>query len=160
MLHITVLSVGTIKESYLTNALSEYEKRLSAYVKLTMKSCKEEPLPDDPTDGQIRHTVEKEGERLMALIPPRAYVVALCVEGKQMPSEAFASMIDAAATGGYGEIVFVIGGSFGLSDVIKRRAQLRLSFSQMTFPHQLMRVILAEQLYRAMNILGGGKYHK
>ena len=126
LLHITVLSVGTIKEAYLTSAIAEYEKRLLAYAKVTMKSCKEEPLPDHPTDAQIRGTIEKEGERLLAQIPPRAYVVALCVEGKQMPSEAFAKMIDTAATSGYGELVFIIGGSYGLSDAVKRIAQLRL----------------------------------
>ncbi len=144
----------------MTNALAEYEKRLSAYAKITVKSCKEEPLPDAPSDAQIRNTIEKEGARLMAQLPPRAYVVALCVEGKQMSSEAFSQKIDMAATNGHSEIVFLIGGSYGLWEELKHRADLRLSFSQMTFPHQLMRVILMEQLYRAMNILDGGKYHK
>ena len=104
--------------------------------------------------------MEKEGERILDAIPKRAYVCALCIEGKQCSSEQFAKRLDALATEGYSEIAFIIGGSDGLSDAVKARADWKLSFSQMTFPHQLIRVILCEQLYRAMNILDGGKYHK
>lgn len=160
MLNITVISVGTIKEKYLTDALKEYYKRLGAYAKVTDCQLKDEHLPDNPAPAEIQAAVEREGKRILAAIPKRAYVVALCIEGKQISSEDFAKRIDAIAVDGYSDLVFIIGGSDGLSDEVKRAADWKLSFSPMTFPHQLMRVILAEQLYRAMNILGGGKYHK
>lgn len=160
MLNITVLAVGTVKETYLRDAIREYSKRLSAYCRLTFVECKEERLPDSPSPAEIRTAIVREGERLLASVPKRAYVVALCIEGKELSSEELADRISAITAGGYSELVFVIGGSDGLSDAVRERADLRLSFSRMTFPHQLMRVILTEQLYRAMNILGGGKYHK
>ena len=160
MLSITILSVGTIKEKYLTDAIREYCKRLGAYARVTEVQCKDERLPDNPSQAEIRAAMEKEGGRILDAIPKRAYVCALCIEGKQCSSEQFAKRLDALATEGYSEIAFIIGGSDGLSDAVKARADWKLSFSQMTFPHQLMRVILCEQLYRAMNILDGGKYHK
>ena len=160
LLNITILSVGTIKEKYLTDALKEYIKRLGAYARVTEVQCKDEHLPDNPSAGEIRAAVEKEGRKILDALPKRAYVCALCIEGKQCSSEQFAARLDALATDGYSDIAFIIGGSDGLSEEVKSRADWKLSFSQMTFPHQLMRVILCEQLYRAMNILGGGKYHK
>jgi 23S rRNA (pseudouridine1915-N3)-methyltransferase len=160
VLNITILSVGTIKEKYLTDALKEYIKRLGAYARVTEVQCKDEHLPDNPSAGEIRAAVEKEGKKILDALPKRAYVCALCIEGKQCSSEQFAARLDALATDGYSDIAFIIGGSDGLSEEVKSRADWKLSFSQMTFPHQLMRVILCEQLYRAMNILGGGKYHK
>ena len=160
MLTITVLCVGTIKEKYLADAIKEYVKRLSAYARVNITECREEHLPDNPSAALLRAAVEKEGERILDAIPRRAYVCALCIEGKPCSSEAFAQKIDTVSVDGYSDIVFIIGGSDGLSDVVKARADWRLSFSPMTFPHQLMRVILCEQLYRAMNILSGGKYHK
>ena len=160
MLNITILAVGSVKEPYLRDAIREYSKRLSAYCRLTVTECREERLPDSPSPAEIRTAVGREGDRLLEQIPKRAYVIALCVEGKELSSEELADRISSLAAGGYSELVFVIGGSDGLSDAVKERADLRLSFSRMTFPHQLMRVILTEQLYRAMNILGGGKYHK
>ncbi len=160
MLNITILTVGTVKEKYLTDAIKEYIKRLGAYCRVTVVECKDEHLSDSPSAGEIRQALEREGTRILDAIPGRAYVCALCIEGKPCSSEAFAQKIDAAATNGHSDIVFIIGGSDGLSDAVKQRADWRLSFSPMTFPHQLMRVILCEQLYRAMNILGGGKYHK
>ena len=160
VLNITIMSVGTIKEKYLTDALKEYIKRLGAYARVTEVQCKDEHLPDNPSQSEIRAAVEKEGKKLLDALPKRAYVCALCIEGKQCSSEQFAAKLDALATDGFSDIAFIIGGSDGLSDEVKARADWKLSFSQMTFPHQLMRVILCEQLYRAMNILGGGKYHK
>lgn len=160
VLNLTVISVGTIKEKYLSDALAEYVKRLGAYAHVTMCQLKDERLPDNPSPAEIRGAVEREGKRILDALPKRAYVVALCIEGKQVSSEDFARRIEAAMGEGYSEIVFLIGGSDGLSDEVKRAAHWRLSFSPMTFPHQLMRVILCEQLYRAMNLLNGGKYHK
>ncbi len=160
MLSITILCVGTIKEKYLTDAIKEYTKRLGAYCRVSVTELKDEHLSDAPSQTEIRQAIEREGTRILDAIPRRTYVCALCIEGKPCSSEAFAEKIDAIATDGYSDIVFIIGGSDGLSDAVKSRADWRLSFSPMTFPHQLMRVILCEQLYRAMNILGGGKYHK
>ena len=160
MLNVTIISVGTIKEKYLTDALKEYIKRLGAYARVTEVQCRDEHLPENPSQNEIRAALEKEGKKILEAIPKRAYVCALCIEGKQCSSEQFAARLDALATDGNSEIAFIIGGSDGLSDEVKARADWKLSFSQMTFPHQLMRVILCEQLYRAMNILGGGKYHK
>ncbi len=160
MRNLTVISVGTVKEKYLTDAIAEYNKRLGAYAHVRSIQIRDEVLPKNPSAAQIRLAVQKEGERILDAIPQRAYVCALCIEGKQLSSEAFAKRIDEIGTMGYSETVFIIGGSDGLSDAVKARADWRLSFSPMTFPHQLMRVILAEQLYRAMNILDGGKYHK
>lgn len=160
MLKVTMIFVGTVKERYLTEAISEYEKRLSAYCTLSNICIKDERLPDKPSHAEIAGALKREGERILAAIPPRAYVVALCVEGKQMTSEDFSKKLTALSIDGYSEVCFVIGGSDGLSDEVKKAAKMRLSISEMTFPHQLMRVILLEQLYRAFNIASGGKYHK
>lgn len=160
MLKVTMIFVGTVKERYLTEAISEYEKRLSAYCTLSNICIKDERLPDKPSHAEIAAALKREGERILAAIPPRAYVVALCVEGKQMTSEDFSKKLTALSIDGYSEVCFVIGGSDGLSDEVKKAAKMRLSISEMTFPHQLMRVILLEQLYRAFNIASGGKYHK
>lgn len=141
MLNITVLCVGSLKESYLREAIHEYEKRLSAYCRFK--------------------TVElKDGAPLLPHLPEKAFRIALCVEGKQLSSEELATLVDQKATAGFSEIVFVIGAFDGLPEAVKAACHLRLSFSKMTFPHQLMRVILCEQIYRAFNILAGGKYHK
>jgi len=141
MLNVTVICVGNLKEAYLRDAVKEYEKRLSAYCRFK--------------------TVElKDGAPILPHLPDRAYRVALCVEGKQLSSEEFAAMIDTKATEGFSELVFVIGAFDGLPENVKKACHLRLSFSKMTFPHQLMRVILNEQIYRAFTILAGSKYHK
>lgn len=141
MLNITVICVGNLKEAYLRDAVKEYEKRLSAYCRFK--------------------TVElKDGAPILPHLPDRAYRVALCVEGKQLSSEELAAMVDAKATEGFSELVFVIGAFDGLPEEVKKACHFRLSFSKMTFPHQLMRVILNEQIYRAFTILAGSKYHK
>ena len=160
MLKVSIIFVGTVKERYLTDAIAEYEKRLSAYCSLCDICIKDEKLPEKASPAEITTALKREGERILAAIPPRAYTIALCVEGKQMPSEKFADKLSTLGVDGYSEVCFVIGGSDGLSDEVKRAAKLRLSISEMTFPHQLMRVILLEQLYRAFNIAAGGKYHK
>lgn len=141
MLNITLICVGNLKEAYLRDAVKEYEKRLTAFCRF--------------------RTLElKDNVPILPHLPERAYRVALCVEGKQLSSEELATLIDTKATEGFSEIVFVIGAFDGLPEEVKKACHLRLSFSKMTFPHQLMRVILLEQTYRAFTILSGGKYHK
>ena len=140
-------------------ALLEYQKRLSAYAKLEILEIAEARLRGE-SGAEIARALEEEGGRILQKIGPRAYVTALCVEGRQMGSVEFSEKLAEVTASGRSELVFVIGGSHGLSDAVKRRADLRLSFSEMTFPHQLMRVVLLEQLYRACNIEAGGKYHK
>ncbi len=160
MLNITLLCVGKIKESYFTDAISEYSKRLSRYCKLTICEMKDEPTPDNPSEQEKALILEKEGRRILEKIPDSAHVTALCIEGKSESSEKLADRIETLASSGNSHLVFIIGGSMGLSDKVKSRANHRLSFSPMTFPHQLMRVILLEQIYRAFQINQGGKYHK
>ncbi len=160
MLTITILCVGKIKESYFTSAISEYAKRLSRYCKLTICEVKDEPTPDDPSPTEKKLVLEKEGQRILEKIPDSAYVIALCIEGKAKTSEELAKQIQSLAMQGNSHLVFIIGGSMGLSDAVKHRANHKLSFSPMTFPHQLMRVILLEQIYRTFQINTGGKYHK
>lgn len=160
MLNITVVCVGKIKEKYWTAALEEYSKRLGRYCRLTVHEVKDEPTPDTPSLREKELVLEKEGKRILEKIPDSAYVTALCIEGKQLSSEGLAEKLDSLAASGNSHQVFVIGGSMGLSAAVKKRADFKLSFSPMTFPHQLMRVILLEQIYRAFTIAQGGKYHK
>ncbi len=160
MQQITVLCVGRLKEPYLTAACAEYQKRMQTLCKLQILELPAQRTPDDPNDAQIRQAIEKEGALILEKIPAGAAVVALCVEGKQMDSERFSRLLSDYATAGKDKVCFVIGGSFGLSDAVKRRADRRLSVSEMTFPHQLFRVMLLEQIYRAKQIERGSKYHK
>lgn len=160
MIRIHIVHVGTIKEKYLTDAVAEYEKRLGAYCSIDNISVREERLPEKPSAAEITAALTREGERILAALPPRAYNIALCVEGKQCSSEAFSERLMSIAGEGFSDICLIIGGSDGLSDTVKKACRMRLSISEMTFPHQLMRVILLEQLYRAFNIASGGKYHK
>ncbi len=160
MQQITVLCVGRLKEPYLTAACAEYQKRLQTLCKLQIVELPAQKLPDDPNDSQIRQALDKEGAGILDKIPAGAAVVALCIEGKQMDSERFSRLLSDYATAGKDKVCFVIGGSFGLSDAVKRRADCRLSVSAMTFPHQLFRVMLLEQIYRAKQIERGSKYHK
>lgn len=160
MLNITILCVGKIKESYFTDAISEYSKRLSRYCKLNICEVKDEPTPDSPSAQEKAIILDKEGKRILEKIPDSAFVTTLCIEGKLESSEKLANKIESLASGGNSHLVFVIGGSMGLSDTVKNRSDYRLSFSPMTFPHQLMRVILLEQIYRSFQISSGGKYHK
>lgn len=160
MLTVTVACVGKLKEAYWREACAEYQKRLSAFCRLQIIEVAEERLPDDPSGAQVAAAIDAEGQRLLSRIPAGASVVALCIEGKEMPSEALSRQISQWAVDGVSHVVFVIGGSFGLSDAVKREARLRLSFSPMTFPHQLARILVLEQVYRAFHIASGGKYHK
>jgi len=160
LLNVTILAVGKIKEKFLSDAIDEYSKRLGRYCRLEIIRVKDDPTPDNPTDKERDIVLKREGERLIEKIPKGAYIIPLCIEGKQKSSEEFAKIMSDIPSGGKSEVVFIIGGSMGLWDRIKDMADIKLSFSKMTFPHQLMCVILLEQLYRAFNISGGGKYHK
>lgn len=160
MRSITVLCVGKLKEAYLRDAAAEYQKRLAPFCRLSVIEVDEERLPDAPSDAQIQATLVAEGKRLLARVPAGAAVFALCIEGKEMSSPALAQTLDRLAVDGCSHVVFIIGGSWGLSDEVKAAARVRLSMSPMTFPHQLARVMLLEQLYRAGQISSGGKYHK
>ncbi len=159
MVHVKFIVLGTLKEAYLRDAAAEYEKRLGAFCRFELVQLKEERLSDDPSEGEIRKALDREAAAILAQIPPRAYCVAMCVEGKQLSSEELAEKM-AAIEQETGEVCFVIGSSYGLSPEIKTRADLRLSVSRLTFPHQLMRVLLLETIYRAFNIRKGTRYHK
>ncbi len=160
MINITLIAVGKIKEKFYTEAIREYAKRLSAYCKFDIIEVKDEKTPDKPSDAEKQAVLDREAKRIIEKIPKGAKVITLCVEGRQMPSEKLAEMIDRAAVGGTSRLVFVIGGSMGLSEEVKALSELRLSFSEFTFPHMLMRVIVAEQIYRAFTIIEGKTYHK
>lgn len=160
MLRISVIAVGRCKEAYWREACVEYQKRLGGFCRFQIIEVDEERLPERPSASQIAATVEAEGQRLMGKIPAGALTVALCIEGKPVSSEELAARIQRQAVEGVSHIVFVIGGSWGLSERVKQAAAWRLSMSPMTFPHQLARVMLLEQIYRAFQISGGGKYHK
>ncbi len=159
MATIKIITVGTLKEKYLSDSVAEYEKRISGFCKVESVNIKEAKLPQDPSDGDIRRALDEEAKQILAAMPDRAFKVAMCVEGKQFSSEELASKIEGAFSGA-NEICFVIGSSHGLSDSVKAKADLKLSVSKLTFPHQLMRVVLLEVIYRCLNIIKGTKYHK
>ena len=156
---ITVITVGKIKEKYLEDAIAEYSKRLSRYCKLEIIQVADEKTPDRASEVVETQIKDKEGERLLSHIKDTAYVVALAIEGKMISSEELAELIDGLGVRGESHIQFVIGGSLGLSKKVLERADYKLSFSRMTFPHQLMRVILLEQIYRSYRIVNGEPYH-
>lgn len=160
MTTINLIYVGNIRENYLLAAVAEYEKRLSAYCRLVCTEIKEEKLPDDPSQAQTEAAMKKEGERILAVLPRKSMKIALCVEGKQLSSEEFSSLIKNAENSGFSQILFIIGGAFGLSEEVKKVCDFRLSLSKMTFTHRFARILLLEQIYRAENIAAGGKYHK
>ncbi|MBR7071975.1 MAG: 23S rRNA (pseudouridine(1915)-N(3))-methyltransferase RlmH [Clostridia bacterium] len=158
-MRVRVIAMGRLKEDFLRSAVAEYQKRLSRYCRLEIVELEPCLLPDRPAEREIAAALEKEGKKILEKIPQGAQTVALCIEGKQLSSEEFAGQVaDCAAEGR--EIALVIGSSYGLSAAVKERVALRLSFSKMTFPHQLFRVLLLEQLYRAFQINAGGEYHK
>ena len=160
MLHITVLCVGKCKEKYLVDACKEYEKRLQGFCKFQLTELDEVRCSDAPSPKEIEGVLMGEGKRILEKIPPKAAVVALCIEGKQWTSPQLSDFLKEQPLTGCGDIVFIIGGSFGLWDEVKKRANVKLSFSKMTFPHQLFRVLLLEQIYRGFQIGLGTKYHK
>ena len=157
---ITLLTVGKVKEKFYVQAISEFSKRLSRYCRLEIIEEADEKTPDGASDAVTAQILKKEGERLMKNIRDDAYVIALAIDGKMLSSEQFAETIEKLGVGGTSHIQFIIGGSLGLSPQVLSRADARISFSKMTFPHQLMRVILLEQIYRGYRIICGEPYHK
>ena len=159
-MQIDLICVGKVKEQYLRDAIAEYSKRLGRYCKLNILEVADEKTPEHASEGVERQIKAKEGERIAKHIKPGAYVIALAIDGQQVTSEGFARKIDQLGIQGVSHIQFVIGGSIGMDDTILRQANYKLSFSKMTFPHQLMRVILLEQVYRAYKINAHEPYHK
>ena len=159
MANVTVISIGTLKEAYLRDAVAEYKKRLSQYAKVDEINLKEEAIrnEDDPSD--VKRALGLEADKILASIPKDSYKIAMCVEGKEYDSPALASLIGSAIDT-KGKITLIIGSSHGLADSVKSECDARLSLSKLTFPHQLMRVILMETLYRSFTILAGKRYHK
>ena len=157
---IDILAVGRIKEAFMREGVSEYLKRLSRYCDIQVIEVADEKTPDAPTEREKEVILQKEGERLLKKLPENAWVVALAIDGRKYSSEGLAEHIQELMVGGRSHLVFVIGGSLGLHRDILKRADERLSFSDMTFPHQLMRLILAEQLYRTFRISRNEPYHK
>ncbi|WP_288313271.1 23S rRNA (pseudouridine(1915)-N(3))-methyltransferase RlmH [uncultured Eubacterium sp.] len=157
---VTVIAVGKLKEKYLRDACEEYLKRLGTYSKVSVVEINEERCSDNPSESEIENVKQKEGQRIIAKIPKGSFIVPMCIEGTQFSSENFAKKIEATAVAGNSDITFIIGGSFGLSDEVKSLGKLKLSFGKLTLPHQLMRVVLLEQIYRAFSILNNSKYHK
>ena len=157
---ITLITVGKIKEKYLRDAIAEYTKRLSKYCKLEIIEVADEKTPDNASETVEEQIRNKEGERILKNIKDDAYVITLEILGKQLTSEQLADKIDTLGIQGTSHIVFIIGGSIGLGQDVLKRSNYSLSFSKMTFPHQLMRVILLEQIYRSYRIINGEPYHK
>lgn len=157
---ITIIAIGKIKEQYLKNGLDEYLKRLSPFVKINVSEIADEKAPENLSENEMLIVKQKEGSRILQQIKDNQYVIALAIEGESLSSEELANQIDTLSTHGKNNIVFIIGGSLGLSEDVYKRADKLLSFSKMTFPHQLMRLILIEQIYRAFKINRGEPYHK
>ena len=156
---ITIACVGKIKEKYLTAGIDEFTKRLTPFCKLETIAINEEKMPDNPAPAEKEQVLEKETQRLLAIIPENSYVILLDVIGKQLSSPELASKIDVLALNGHSHITFVIGGAFGYTDALRKRADYALSFSKMTFTHQMIRLLLIEQIYRAFKISNNQKYH-
>ncbi|WP_313180046.1 23S rRNA (pseudouridine(1915)-N(3))-methyltransferase RlmH [Lacrimispora sp.] len=157
---ITLVTVGKIKEKFYADAIGEYSKRLSRYCKLDIVQVADEKTPDSASEAVERQIKDKEGDRILSSIKDGAYVIALAIDGEMLNSVQLSEKINDLGVRGISQIVFVIGGSLGLSDAVYKRADYRLSFSPMTFPHQLMRVIMLEQIYRSYRIVNGEPYHK
>lgn len=159
MQSVKIICVGKLKDKFFRDASDEYMKRLKAFCKAEIIEVPAANLPDDPNETQISAALEKEADAILKKIPSNSTVVAMCVEGKLYSSEDVAQLLSESAMNG-GEIIFIIGGSYGLSENVKKRADVRMSASKMTFPHRLFRVMLLEQIYRGYKINSGGKYHK
>ena len=160
MLNVKLICVGKMRERFYIDAFSEYAKRLQGYCRFELTELTEQRLSDNPSDKEIAAALEKEAVEILKNVPQDAYLTALCVEGKQLPSEDMGRLIRERENSGKPKLCFVIGGSFGMSETVKKRADLRLSMSKMTFPHHLARVMLMEQIYRGFKINEGSRYHK
>lgn len=159
MVNVTFISVGTLKESYLKEACAEYKKRLAQYARVDEINLKEEVIRNEDDSAEIERALRAEGEKILSSIPKESYKIALCVEGKQYDSPALAQIISRAVDE-CGKITLIVGSSHGLSEGVKGRCDLRLSISKLTFPHQLIRPVIYEALYRSFTIIAGKKYHK
>lgn len=159
-MNITVICIGKLKEKYWTAAIDEYSKRLKSYCSLDIIELKEARLPDKAGPAEELAVKEAEGEEILKRIKDNQYVITLEVKGKMLSSEKLAEKVESLGIDGHSNVVFVIGGSLGLSAAVSKRANFKLSFSEMTFPHQMMRVILLEQVYRAFKIIRNEAYHK
>lgn len=161
MIRINIICIGKIKEKYFTDAINEYAKRLSSFCKFSVIELAEERVRSNvPNAAQITEVIEAEGKEILKKVNASDYVVAMCIEGKMMSSEELSKMLDTVSVSGKSTVDFIIGGSYGLSSAVKIRADFKLSMSRMTFPHQMARMILSEQIYRAFEISSNGKYHK
>lgn len=160
MLAVKLICVGKMRERFFIDAFAEYAKRLQAYCKFECVELTEQRLSDNHSPNEIAAALAREAADIGRNIPPDAYIIAMCVEGRQMKSEGMGDLIAARAGSGKPKLCFVVGGSFGLDESVKRLADMRLSMSEMTFPHHLARVMLAEQIYRGFKINEGSKYHK
>jgi 23S rRNA (pseudouridine1915-N3)-methyltransferase len=159
-MNIKIVTVGKLKEKYLIQGINEYVKRLGAYAKIQLVEVPDEKAPESMSEAEMLQVKEKEGKRILAKIKDQEYVFALAIEGKNPTSEAFAKQIEQLGVQGKSQLVFVIGGSLGLSQEVMQRSNGQISFGKMTFPHQLMKLILVEQIYRAFRINTGAPYHK
>lgn len=160
MLNIKLICVGRLRERFYIDAFDEYARRLSAYCKFECVELNEVKLGDKPSDKEIENALARESADIEKAIPKDAYVIAMCVGAKQLKSEELAQKINSLALSGRGKICFIIGGSFGMAESVKKRADMRLGMSAMTFPHHLARVMLTEQIYRSFKIIEGSRYHK
>lgn len=160
MMNISVIAVGKVKDKYLIQGIAEYTKRLTRYIKLSITEIQDEAIPEGASQKQEEEVVIKEGKKILSSIKEDSFVITLCIEGDKYDSIELADKISRLAVQGKSNIAFVIGGSLGLWDEVKKRADMRLSFSKMTFPHQLMRLLLLEQVYRAFKINSNEVYHK
>ena len=159
-MNIKIIAVGKIKEKYIQDGIKEYSKRLSRYCTLDIVEIDDEKAPENLSEKEMKIVKQKEGDKILSKIPQNFYVIALTIEGKQLASEELAEKLQKLMIDGTGDICFIIGGSLGLSNEVIERSNFKLSFSKMTFPHQFMRMILLEQVYRAWKIMKGKPYHK
>lgn len=160
MLSVNIICIGKIKEKYWTDAIKEYSKRLSAFCKFSIIELDEEKTFNNPNPSQIKAILDAEGKRILNALKKGSSVITMCIEGKMLSSEELSEKLSDIALSGNSTVDFVIGGSWGLSDEVKAKSSLKLSMSRMTFPHQMARVVLTEQIYRAFEIMNNGKYHK
>lgn len=160
MIKVKIITLGKLKEAYLRDASAEYVKRLISYAKVEVVELEPVRLPENPSDAQVENALQTEAAMIERKIDDKAFVTALCIEGRSLSSEEFSKTLFDRIDAGSGSLVFIIGSSYGLHERIKQSADLKLSFSKMTFPHQLFRVMLLEQLYRGFKIREGARYHK
>ena len=160
MLTVNVICIGSLKEKYLKEAVAEYQKRLKAFCKFEIIELPEQKLPDNPSENEIKRALKKEAEKIISKIPKGSAIISMAIEGKELSSEQLAEKISAFSLRGFSTVSFVIGSSFGLCDEMKQESDFLLSMSKMTFPHQLARLMLCEQIFRAIGIIYNTKYHK